>query len=147
LLRDAGEAFMNDYRDSIVIQSAPAEVFRFLSSVGNIPRYLPVISDARLESGDHIVALAEAAKQQREISGYFRVSPETREIEWGTDGVPEYRGALQVRDAGDGQAELTVRLSMERQDDRVRRTLRQTLESIKRLVEEQGGGKVMGGGA
>jgi hypothetical protein len=138
---------MNDYRDTIVIRSAPSEVFRFLSSVSNIPRYLPVIVDARLESGDHVVALAEPAKQQREINGYFRVSQETREIDWGTDGVPEYRGRLEVRDKGNGQSEVDVRLRMERHDDRVRQALRQVLESIKRLVEEQGGGKVVGGGA
>ncbi|HWQ56190.1 MAG TPA: SRPBCC family protein [Bryobacteraceae bacterium] len=137
---------MSEYQDTIAIRSAPADVFRFLSSVSNIPSYAPVIREARLEAGDHLVALAEPAKQQREINGYFRVSHETRSIEWGTDGTPNYHGRLEVRDSGGGETELSVELSIERQDEqRVRQTLRQALESIKRQLE-QGGGYVAGGG-
>lgn len=137
---------MSQYQDTISIRSAPADVFRFLSSVSNIPSYAPVIREVRLEAGGRLVALAEPAKQQREINGYFRVSNETRSIEWGTDGTPDYHGRLEVRDPGNRETELAVDLSIERQDEqRVRQMLRQVLESIKRQLE-QGGGNVAGGG-
>lgn len=140
---------MSEYQESIVIRSSPSEVFRFLSSVDNITSYLPMIREVRTESGDRIRALAEPAKQQREISGYFRVVDETRSIEWGIDGTPVYQGRLEVQEDAGRTSALRVRLTMERrQDDQhVRQTLRQVMQSIKRLVEEQGGGRVAGGGA
>lgn len=137
---------MSDYRERIVVEAPPAEVFRFVSLAGNIPQYVPFIQRVTLE-GDRIAVLAEPAKQQRELSGFFRVNEERRRIDWGTDGAPPYRGFLEVRDAGGGRrAELTVELSIERRDDTsVRQALRQCVEAIKRLVEERG--KVAGGGA
>lgn len=138
---------MSEYWERITIESPPSEVFRYLSNVGNVSSYVPFVRQARLESGDRLVAVAEPVKQQREISGYFRADTESYRIEWGID-ASHYSGFLEAMDAGGGRrTELNVRLSLDRQEDAiVRQTLRQTLAAIKGLVEEQGRGKVMGGG-
>jgi uncharacterized protein YndB with AHSA1/START domain len=140
---------MSDFREDIVIHAPAEEVFRFVSSVANIPRYVPFLREVRLESGDHVVAFAEPAKMQRELNGFFRVSPSTYRIDWGTDGVPPYHGFMQLREAEDERRTvLTAQLTFEHRDDpAIRDALRQCVQAIKRLVEEEGGGKVMGGGA
>lgn len=139
---------MSEYQESIGIRSQASEVFRFLSDAGNIPRYLPMVREARMEAGDRIWALAEPAKQQREVRGYFRADHDTRRVDWAIDGAHGYRGGLEVRESGPASSTLDVRIATDRQDERhVRQALHQVLEAIKRVVEERGGGRVAGGGA
>jgi uncharacterized protein YndB with AHSA1/START domain len=135
---------MKAYEGKIIIPAPPEAVFRFLSSVSNIPRYLPAIREARLEEDGHVFAVFEHGGEKREVNGYFQVSPETRRIEWGSDGKPDYRGWLEVQAGPPAQnaSELTVHLWMEagaEREPKVGERLEAVLHSIRRMVQEQSG--------
>lgn len=136
---------MAEYQSTIEIKASPDRLFRFLSSVANLPAYLPHIKEARLEEGDHVFAVAESGGHRYELDGYFRVAPEIRRIDWGSDGTPPYRGWLEVREAGD-PARLEAHLFMEapRPEALVGRSLDDALLAIRHLVEDEGAGGIIG---
>ncbi len=136
---------MHEYQGSIDIKASPEQVFRFVSSVGNIPDFLPHIREARLDEDSHVFAVGEIGGRRYEFDGYFRVTPESRRLDWGSDGTPPYRGWLQVREAGDA-ARLEVHLFMdvERPDQSAGRALDDVLLTIRHRVEDEGAGKISG---
>jgi len=125
------------------LNAPPEQVFRFLSSIHNLPQFLPWIRQIRQEPDDHVWGIAEERGRRRELNGYFRPTEESRRIDWGSDGVPMYRGWLQVSEAGGGRSELTIHLEHEglrMMDQRVN----QVLGAIRRLVEQEGAGSIIG---
>jgi uncharacterized membrane protein len=134
-----------EYEDKIDINAPVDDVFRFLSSVHDLPSYLPAMKEVRQEQGDHIFAVAEMAGKNVELNGFFRVDEESRRINWGSDGTPDYRGWLELRSGAPG-THLTVHLSIagDRDDPEIRTALEHVMQSIKRIVEQQGGGQIIG---
>jgi uncharacterized membrane protein len=104
---------MSEHERTIDLQTAPEETFRYLSSLDNLPRFLPHISEIRLEEDSHVVAFADIDGKRYEMNGFFRPSPSERRIDWGSDGTPEYRGWLRV-DSGatTHSSRLVVHISM-----------------------------------
>ena len=136
---------MHEYQGAIDIKATPEQVFRFLSSVGNVPEFLPHIKEARLDKESHVFAVGEISGRRYEFDGYFRVTPENRHIDWGSDGTPPYRGWLEVREAGDA-ARLEVHLFMDvaRPDQSAERALDDVLLTIRHRIEDEGAGKILG---
>ena len=136
---------MHEYKGMIDIKASPEQVFRFLSSVGNIRDFLPHIKEARLDEESHVFAVGEIGGRRYEFDGYFRVTPENKRIDWGSDGTPPYRGWLEVREAGDA-ARLEVHLFMdvERPDQSAERALDDVLLTIRHRIEDEGAGRVPG---
>lgn len=88
-------------------------LFAFLSDVGNLPKYLPPIHEARPEPGERI-ALEGQAPDGNAIhnSGYYRVDGPARRMEWGADLEHAYSGWLQVVEDGAERSSLTVHLEL-----------------------------------
>ena len=158
----------NEYEQSISIDRAPADVFSWVSKVGNLPHYLPPIKEASTEGPAEANAPGEKVRMTGEIpdrgefegEGYLNVLEEQRRMEWGAEVGREYSGWLTVSDAGEagsgqagsGRSEVVVHLSFgeasqepqiqeesSEERDPLEESLGATLESIRRQLEEGSG--------
>jgi uncharacterized protein YndB with AHSA1/START domain len=153
---------MAEYQQTQTISVPAGEVFAWLSDVGNLPKYLPPVTDASIEGPS-----AEGAPGQRlratleypnggsfDSEGYFNVDEGARRLEWGAEVQRDYSGWLTVAEADSDRSEVTVHLSFgprsaepEIQEeapegrDPLGEGISATLESIRRQIEE-GTGKV-----
>lgn len=153
---------MADYEQSKTIDAPPEEVFAWLSDVGNLPGYLPPVTDASIEGPS-----AEGAPGQRvrlslefpnggsfDSEGYLAADERERRLDWGAEGDRDYSGWLTVANHGEGQSEVVVHLSFGERSvegeiqagspedrDPLHEAIGATLESVRRQIEE-GAGKV-----
>ena len=153
---------MTEYQQTQAIDSPAEDVFAWLSEVGNLPKYLPPVTDASIEGPS-----AEGAPGQRlratleypnggsfDSEGYFNVDEGARRMEWGAEVQRDYSGWLTVAETDANSSEVTVHLSFgprsaepEIQEeapegrDPLEEGISATLESIRRQIEE-GSGKV-----
>ncbi len=153
---------MQEYERSIAVAAPANEVFAWLSDVDNLPKYLPPVKDADVEGpsegdnpGDKVKTRVEIPDRgEFESEGYLDVDARARTMRWGAESDRDYSGHLEVIETGDGESEVTVHLSFgsdtvepEIQDrsgddrDPLEESLGDTLESIRRQIEE-GSGKL-----
>ena len=154
---------MAEYEQSQTIEAPPGEVFAWLSEVGNLPKYLPPVTDASLEGpsaegvpGRRIRTTLEYPGEEGrtfDAEGYLSVDEGERRMEWGAEGGRDYSGWLTVGNHGEGASEVIVHLSFGERSvepemraasedrDPLSEGISATLESIRRQVEE-GSGKV-----
>ena len=154
---------MSEYEQTQAVGAPPDEVFAWLSDIGNLPKYLPPVTDASVEGPS-----AEGMPGQRvrttlqypggdgsfDAEGYIAVDEGRKRMDWGAESGRDYAGWLTVAESGGGESEVTVHLSfgersveaeMQGQapegEDPLARGIAETLESIRRQIEE-GSGKV-----
>ena len=154
---------MAEYEQSQAVDAPPDEVFAWLKEVGNLPAYLPPITDASVEGPS-----AEGSPGQRirttleypggeggfDAEGYLAVDDRERRMEWGAEGGRDYSGWLTVGNHGESGSEVIVHLSFGERSvepeireqsgedrDPLEEGIAATLESIRRQIEE-GSGKV-----
>jgi uncharacterized protein YndB with AHSA1/START domain len=153
-----------EYEQSQAIDAPPAEVFAWLSDVGNLPEYLPPVVASSAEGpsaegvpGQRIRATLEYPGQEGrtfDAGGYLAVDEAERRMEWGAEAGRDYSGWLTVADRGEGGSEVVVHLSFGERSvepemqgraaedrDPLTEGISATLESIRRQIEE-GSGKV-----
>lgn len=143
---------MSDYTDSIDVHAPADAVFRFVSDLENLPRYLPTVHQAQAQGTGRVALDGVADGHPYHSDGWFRAEPDVRRLRWGSDGENDYSGQLEV--AGSGSAAkvtCTLRFTpkpatgqqMERQqggqESAIRDGLKASLVSIKRLCEGTGG--------
>lgn len=154
---------MSKYEQSQIIDAPPEQVFVWLSDVGNLPKYLPPVTDASIQGPS-----AEGSPGQRvrttlqypggdgsfDAEGYLAVDEGERRMEWGAEAGRDYSGWLTVSGGASGGSEVTVHLSLGERSvegdmqnqatnaqDMLAQGISETLESIRRQIEE-GSGKV-----
>jgi uncharacterized membrane protein len=133
---------MAEYEHTQTVQASPDVVYRFVSEVGNLPKYLPTTKSAQMQGADRVQVQGEANGHTYDDDGFFRRDEANRRLEWGSDD-DHYKGWLRID--GDGnRSNVTVHLTFQKQeipdqDERVRRGLRAALESIQNQVEGDGG--------
>ena len=104
---------MSEHERTISVQVPAQEAFRYLSSVSNLPDFVPHLSRIREEEDDHVFGVVDFGEGRRgEVSGFFRPDEANRYIGWESDGTPGYRGWLQVTPEGSEQSRITVHISM-----------------------------------
>ena len=153
---------MSEYEQTQAIAVPPDEAFAWLSDVGNLPQYLPPVTDASIEGpseGDNPGQKIRTTLQYPggdgsfDAEGYLAVDKGVRRMEWGAEAGRDYSGWLEVAE-GEGGSLVTVHLSFgERSvepemqegapegEDPLAEGISATLESIRRQLEE-GSGKV-----
>ena len=153
---------MADYERSMSIGAPPEEVFAWLTDVGNLPGYLPPVTDASIEGpsaegtpGQKVrIALEFPNGSSFDAEGYLATDERERRMEWGAEAERDYLGWLTVGNHGEGGSEVIVHLSFGERSvegeiqegapedrDPVEEGMDATLESIRRQIEE-GAGKV-----
>src|ERR687894_2914650 len=153
-----------EYEQSQAIDAPPDEVFAWLSEVGNLPKYLPPVTNSSVKGpaaqgspGKKIRTTVEYPGEGGgtfEAEGYLAVDESERRMEWGAEAGRDYSGWLTVANHGEGGSEVVVHLSFgersvepEMQErasegrDPLAEGISATLESIRRQIEE-GSGKV-----
>jgi uncharacterized membrane protein len=134
---------MADFEKSTTVDIAPSELFGYLSDVRNLPAYMPRLTSVRPEADGkvHVTAHidpADGPEQDVEGEAWVKVKQEGRTLQWGAPGPHDYHGELDVDPGpGEGTSTLTVRLHTERAEgDDVDRAVQETVDGIKRAVEE-----------
>lgn len=145
-----------EYSGTHRIQAPADQVFEYVSDVRNLPKYLPTTKSAQPQGEDRVQVQGEAQGHQYNADGYFRKDEAGHRLEWGSDGEINYSGTLEVRDAGGGASEVTVKLRFEpspRQavnnnqaqadhapnDQQIQDGINAALQSIQNTIEGQGG--------
>ena len=153
---------MSEYEQTQAISVPPDEAFAWLSDVGNLPEYLPPVTNASIEGsseGDNPGQKVRTTLQYPggegsfDAEGYLAVDGGARWMEWGAEAGRDYSGWLEVAPDGEGSL-VTVHLSFgersvepevrggsEGGEDPLTEGISATLESIRRQLEE-GSGKV-----
>ena len=133
---------MADYERSQTVRASAAALFDFLADVENLPRYFEQMTAAEPAGGEAVRMRAEIDGQTPEGEAWFRVDRDALRVEWGSEGPNDYHGWLDVTDEGGGQATVAVHVSTERVEDRpdeINQGIDQTLDNVRRLVEEPAG--------
>ena len=143
---------MAEYEQTVKINAEPDAVFDFVSDVSNLPKYLPTTRHAETNGPDRVRVQGDVRGHSYDSDGFMTVDPVDYHMEWGSDGENQYRGSLDVEDAGDGTCDVTVHLSftprpdMARQMDQssgdhdtaIHEGIAAALQSIKNIVEGHG---------
>ncbi|MCU0569584.1 MAG: SRPBCC family protein [Oculatellaceae cyanobacterium Prado106] len=143
-----------DFEQSITVHAPADRIFEYLSDVQNVPEYLPTVTHAERQSGEHIRTQGHAGNHEYDSDGHFRIDHQQHRLEWGSDGENDYSGWLEVNGSGD-QSEVKVHIHYappaEMQQDMAEQSpqhsfesamnegIGKTLESIKRICEGTGG--------
>ncbi|MBB4684471.1 SRPBCC family protein [Amycolatopsis jiangsuensis] len=90
------------------------QLFGYLAKPGNLPAFLPALTEARPVEGDRVHV--EADVDGRHVAGeaWLHVDRGARTLSWGAPGEDDYHGDLSVRDHGENDSEVTIRLHTER---------------------------------
>ncbi len=139
---------MSEHERTIRVAVPAGNVFQYVSSVSNLPSFVPHLRQIREDENDHIFGVAELDGRRYEMSGFFRADEANRRLDWESDGTPGYRGWLQVRPDGGDRSNVTVHLSMrgaasetlpdrpELAGERIERSLDGVLDSLRRTLEQ-----------
>ena len=138
---------MGTYEHTTTVTAPADELFAYLSDVDNLPEYFAAMRSAEPAGpaegdvppgslGVHTVAEVDGVR--REGEAWFRSDADARSLSWGSEGPNNYRGELEVGDAGDTST-VTVRLHTENVEDaRIDQGIEATLAAIKEKVEGHG---------
>lgn len=139
---------MSEHERTITVDASPQETFRFLSSVSNLPDFVPYLQSLRQEENDHVFGVSDFGEgRRREVSGFFRPDEANMRLDWESDGTPGYRGWLQIGPEGANRSRITVHISMPSAaaetppaepglaGERIERGLDSSLKAIREAIE------------
>ena len=143
---------MPEYTDHIEVAAAPDAVFRFVSDIGNLPKYLPTVHGASARPDERVEVDGKANGHAYSSEGWFKVDEAARTMTWGSDGSNDYSGKMAVSGEG-GTSKVACSLQFTPTDaikDAMDRNqggpsaamtdgLRASLASIKAICEGTGG--------
>ncbi len=143
---------MPEYTDRIDVSAPPDAVFRFVSDIKNLPKYLPTVHHAHPQPGERVEVAGAANGHPYNSDGWFKVDQAGRSMTWGSDGENDYSGRMAVLGAGDGsKVECSLRFTptdaikdaMDKNQGgpsaAMTDGLRTSLASIKQICEGTGG--------
>ncbi|MCO6415392.1 SRPBCC family protein [Siccirubricoccus sp. KC 17139] len=97
---------MAEYTGRIEIEHPAGEVFAFLADPRHLPRYLPTVTHVEPHGlrGDRLAVAVEGEMEGHRYrdTGWLRVAPKARRLDWGSDTHAEYGGSLTVEEAPQG---------------------------------------------
>lgn len=104
---------MSEHERTFTVNAPPEEAFRYLSSVDNLPDFVPYLESLREEEDGHVFGIADFGEGRRaEVSGFFRAEPADRRLDWESDGTPGYRGWLRIEPERGERSRITVHISL-----------------------------------
>ncbi len=134
---------MSDHERAIIIPVPAGEAFRFLSSVSNLPSFLPYFESLSEEEDSHVFGIAEINGRRQEVSGFFRVDHANHRLDWESDGTPGYRGWLKITALTSDESRVTVHLSVDSSggqdltDGLIQRDFDSVLDRLSRILQQQ----------
>ncbi len=143
---------MAEYTHRIDVSAPADDVFKFVSDIENLPKYLPTVHGAHSQGAERVEVDGEANGHGYHSDGWFKVDQAARSMTWGSDGENDYSGKMSV--SGDAaKASVACSLRFTPKDDikesmdknqggpsaAMTDGLKASLESIKRICEGTGG--------
>ncbi len=143
---------MAEYERSRLVQASPEDVFAFVSDASNLATFLPTVDTVEPKTDGRVEVHGEIRGRAYDDDGWFRVDENRRRIEWGAD-ERTYSGWLTVA-AEDGGAQVVAHLSFApyvtpsgrpisgepaEEPDPIEQSLEAALDSLRNLMEGQGG--------
>ena len=130
---------MAEYRSSTDVAAPVDTVFDYLADVDNLPDYFARMRSAERTGDEEVHTVAEGPHGETyEAEAWFRVDPDRRRLEWGSEGESHCSGHLEVT-SDDGGARVEVAISTEHTGtEEVQQGLDATVATIKEKVEQQG---------
>ena len=144
-----------DFEGTKRIGASPDDVYRWVSDVQNLPKYLPTTGEAHMVSGDKVHVAGEAHGHHYSSDGFFRQDDAAKRLEWSSDGDFKYSGWLEVKEAaGNQSADVTVHLKFDPNPQQsanrpmpgqgpdqhqIQEGLDKALQSIQNQIEGKGG--------
>ncbi|QFU89369.1 Polyketide cyclase / dehydrase and lipid transport [Amycolatopsis sp. YIM 10] len=105
---------MPTYDHTGTVDVPAADLFGYLAEPGNLPDFLPAMTEAHREGGGQVHVEAEVRGEHVEGEAWLRVDETTRTLSWGAPGEGDYHGDLRVTETEPGTSEVTIRLHTER---------------------------------
>ena len=143
---------MPEYTARIDVAASPEAVFRFVSDVGNLPKYLPTVHGAHSHPHERVEVDGKANGHAYTSEGWFKVDQAARTMTWGSDGANDYSGKMTVSgESGRSEVQCSLQFtptaeikdSMDRNQGgpsaAMTDGLRASLASIKEICEGTGG--------
>ena len=143
---------MPEYVDHINVAALPDAVFRFVSDINNLPKYLPTVHHAHSQPHERVEVDGKANGHAYNSEGWFKIDQAERTMTWGSDGSNDYSGKMAVLGEGHGsKVECTLQFtptaeikdSMDKHQGgpsaAMTDGLRASLASIKEICEGTGG--------
>ncbi len=104
---------MSQHERTFTVKVPPEEAWRYLSSVSNLPDYVPYLESMREDEPGHVFGIADYGEGRRtEVSGFFRSDEIHHRLDWESDGTPDYRGWLEIEPEGRQQSRIMVHIEM-----------------------------------
>lgn len=105
---------MSEHQRTITAGVPAENAFRYLSSVSNLPQFVPHLSELEEDEENHVHGWAGGkGGEQHEVSGFFRADPANLRLDWESDGTPGYSGWLEIAPEGPEQCRIAVHISMQ----------------------------------
>lgn len=131
---------MTTYESTTTIQVTATKLFAYLSDVENLPDYFPRMTSAHRTEGDKITTTAtiEHEGKTREVEGeaWVKVEKADQTLTWGSPGPNNYTGQLDLDPIDDTSCSATVRITTDREGDRIQDGVDETVQGIKRAAEK-----------
>ena len=141
---------MSEHERTFTIRASAEEAYQYLSSIDNLPDFVPYLRSLREEEDDHVFGILDYGEGRRgEASGFFRTYPAERRLDWESDGTPGYRGWLKIEPKGRDRARVTAHISMPNAtaetpppdaglaSDRIERAFDSVVRAIQETVENR----------
>jgi uncharacterized membrane protein len=104
---------MSEHQRTFTVRAPAQETYRYLSSVDNLPDFVPYLESLREEEDGHVFGIAYYGEGRRaEVSGFFRAYPAEQRLDWESDGTPSYAGWLRIEPDGAESCRVTAHISM-----------------------------------
>lgn len=139
-----------EYEHSRRIEALPDAVYAYVADISRLPTYMPAIQHAQMIGSDRVRIETSSQGATHQADGTITSDPERRRIEWSSD-PGDYHGSLVVSDEVD-HSRVIVRLtftsssnypqeieSTAAQPDPIDRALEAALDSMKNILEGEGG--------
>jgi uncharacterized membrane protein len=129
---------MGDYERTVQVDVPAKRLFDYLADVGNLPRYFARMTSAERTGPEEVAVVANVQGEAVAGKAWLRADPERMHLDWGAESASDYHGRLDVIEAAEGAGcSVTMLLHTGQVDSAaVESGLRETLDTIKRLVEE-----------
>ena len=138
------------YEHSRRIDVLPDAVYAYVADITRLPTYMPAIQHAELVGDERVRIETASGGGVHQADGTIKSEPDKRRIEWSSD-PGDYQGTLVVSDEVD-HSRVIVRLtftsssdypqeieSAARKPDPIDRALEAALDSLKNILEGEGG--------
>ena len=107
------EVSVSEHERTFSVHAAPEEAYRYLSSVDNLPDFVPYLQSLREEEDGHVFGILNFGDgRQAEASGFFRAYPAEHRLDWESDGTPGYSGWLKIEPESPDRASVRAHISV-----------------------------------